>query len=135
MNKRVLKPLSLAMGTCLVTSLASYTIADTLQNPFSVFELKSGYMIAAGHEGICGEGQCGGARKPGSGEQQTTDVDKKTVKEGQCGEGKCGGNKAESEAVCGIYKVGSAHQGDTSKVKDGVCGGHKPVEMLCGDPR
>ena len=54
--------------------------------------------------------------------------------DGHAGEGKCGGDKAANEAVCGIYKVGSAHQ-DNSKVKDGVCGGHAPVEMLCGDPR
>ena len=65
---------------------------------------------------------------------QADDEGQKTGKEGKCGEGKCGGDKAANEAVCGIYKVGSAHQ-DSSKVKDGVCGGHAPVEMLCGDPR
>jgi len=58
----------------------------------------------------------------------------KTAAEAKCGEGKCGGGKAANEAVCGIYKVGSAHQ-DDRKVRDGVCGGHAPVEMLCGDPR
>ena len=49
-------------------------------------------------------------------------------------EGKCGGSKAEKEAVCGIYNVGSAHK-DESKVKDGKCGGHKVVEALCGGDR
>ena len=49
-------------------------------------------------------------------------------------EGKCGGSKAEKEAVCGIYDVGSAHK-DESKVKDGKCGGHKVVEALCGGDR
>jgi uncharacterized low-complexity protein len=52
---------------------------------------------------------------------------------GRCGEGKCGA-KSDKEAVCGIYKVGSAHK-DDSKVKDGKCGGHKVVESLCGGDR
>ena len=119
MKTRNSKPLSLAIGTCIIGSLSGYVIADTQQNPFAMTELAVGYMVA-GYEGVCGEGKCGGNRK--------------AAKEGKCGEGKCGGDKAASEAVCGIYKVGSAHQ-DNSKVKDGVCGGHAPVEMLCGDPR
>jgi uncharacterized low-complexity protein len=113
MKTRILKPISLAIGTCLVGSLAGYTFADTQQNPFAMTELPGGYMVS-GHEGVCGEGKCGGNKKAGE-------------------EGKCGGDKAANELVCGIYKVGSAHQ-DGSKVKDGVCGGHAPVEMLCGEP-
>ncbi len=114
MKKYTGKPLSLAIGTCLVGSLAGYTFADTQQNPFTMTELPRGYMVA-GYEGVCGEGKCGGIKKAGE-------------------EGKCGGDKTMNEAVCGIYKVGSAHQVD-SKVKDGVCGGHAPVEMLCGEPK
>lgn len=143
MNKPTLKPVALAIGTCLVSSLAGYSIADSQQNPFAMTELSSGYMVA-GYEGVCGEGKCGGERKPGGDEQsggarasateEATDRGRKSSKEGQCGESKCGGNKAANEVVCGIYKVGSAHL-DGAKVKDGSCGGHKPVEMLCGDPR
>jgi uncharacterized low-complexity protein len=114
MKTRNCKPLSLVIGTCIIGSLSGYVIADAQQNPFAMTELAAGYMVA-GYEGVCGEGKCGGK--------------KKAVEEG-----KCGGDKAVNEAVCGIYKVGSAHQGNT-KVKDGVCGGHAPVEMLCGDPR
>ena len=110
MKRRNCKPLALTMGACLASSLAGYAIADARDNPFSLTPLTSGYMV----------GQA--------------DDSQKTGKEGKCGEGKCGAGKAANEAVCGIYKVGSAHQ-DNSKVKDGVCGGHAPVEMLCGDPR
>lgn len=131
MNKRKSKPLSLIISTCMLGTLSGYSIADTQQNPFSIAELTSGYMIA-GNEGVCGEGKCGGARKPGSDDNAANTA--KTVTEGKCGEGKCGGDKTANEAVCGIYKAGSAHQ-DDRKVKDGVCGGHGPVEMLCGDPR
>jgi len=130
MSSLTRKSLSIALGSCLVGGLSGYSIADAQQNPFTMNELASGYMIA-GHEGICGEGKCGGARKPGN---MGPDSAAKPLKEGQCGEGKCGGDKTANEAVCGIYKAGSAHT-DDAKVKDGVCGGHRPVEMLCGDPR
>ena len=110
MKTRNCKPLALTMGACLASSLAGYAIADVRDNPFSLVPLASGYMVGQADDG------------------------QKTGKEGKCGEGKCGAGKAANEAVCGIYKVGSAHQ-DNSKVKDGVCGGHAPVEMLCGDPR
>jgi len=110
MNTRNCKPLALTIGACLAGTLAGHTIADERGNPFSMTPLSSGYMI----------GQAEDSQKAG--------------KVTKSGDGKCGADKTANEAVCGIYKVGSAHQ-DDSKVKDGVCGGHKPVEMLCGDPR
>ncbi len=110
MKTHILKPLSLAIGTCLASSLSGYTIADVRNNPFSLTPLTSGYMTGQAEDS------------------------QKTGKEGKCGEGKCGADKAANEARCGIYTVGSAHQ-DDSKVKDGVCGGHAPVEMLCGEPK
>ena len=125
MIKPTIKPLSVAIGTCLACSLAAYGIADAHQNPFTMIELTGGYMVA-GYEGVCGEGKCGGVKKAGKDGQNSNSKNTE--------EGKCGGDKAASEAVCGIYNVGSAHK-DGSKVKDGKCGGHKPVEMLCGDPR
>ena len=109
MKMRTCKPLALAVGTCLMGSLAGYSIADTQQNPFVLSPLSSGYMV-------------------GQADSQ------KAEKEGKCGEGKCGGGKTENEAVCGIYKVGSVHT-DDSKVVEGKCGGHRPVEMLCGGAR
>ena len=110
MKTRNCKPLTLTIGACLAGSLAGYAVADTGENPFTLTPLASGYMVGQAEDS------------------------QKTGKEGQCGEGKCGGDKAANEAVCGIYKVGSAHQ-DDGRVTEGVCGGHAPVEMLCGDPR
>ena len=91
-NKTVIKPLALALGATFVTSLAGTTIANAAENPFSMNELSSGYMVVEKAEGKCGEGKCGegtmkegkcGEGKCGSGEQK--------AKEGKCGEGKCGG--------------------------------------------
>ena len=70
-KKTVIKPLAIALGATFVTSLAGTTVANAAENPFSMNELSSGYMVAGGHEGKCGSGEAKG-------------------KEGKCGEGKCG---------------------------------------------
>jgi len=115
MSKKSMKPISLAVGTAFVTSLASSNLAadaNVNMNPFFVNELSSGYMQLADASGISGdgkldkEGKCGG---------------KKPEKEGKCGEGKCGnknemkknmegkcgGKKSEKEGKCGEGKCGS----------------------------
>ena len=75
-KKSTLKPVAAALGTTFAVSLAVSPLANAAENPFSMNELSSGYMVADAHaEGKCGEGKCG---------------DKK--KEGKCGEGKCGGS-------------------------------------------
>ena len=58
-EKPVIKPLAIAVGTAIVTSLASVNTANAAENPFAMTELSSGYMVA-GMEGKCGEGKCGG---------------------------------------------------------------------------
>jgi len=73
-----MKPLSIALGAAFVASLAGTSVANAAENPFSMTELSSGYMVADSHEGKCGEGKCGGEKK---------------ATEGKCGEGKCGGEK------------------------------------------
>jgi len=105
-NKTVIKPLAIALGATFVTSLAGTTIANAAENPFSMTELPSGYMVADKAEGKCGEGKCGEG-KCGSGEQK--------AKEGKCGEG-----KMEKEGKCGEGKCGSGEQ----KAKEGKCGGN-----------
>ncbi len=117
MSKKSMKPISLAVGTAFVTSLAISNVSaesDVNTNPFAMDELSSGYMqLAYGgdksdKEGKCGEGKCGG---------------EKTEKEGKCGEGKCGakdemkenmegkcgGDKAEEEGKCGEGKCGGSN--------------------------
>ena len=108
-NKTVIKPLAIALGATFVTSLAGTTIANAAENPFSMTELPSGYMVADKAEGKCGEGKCGEGNC-GSGDQK--------AKEGKCGEG-----KMEKEGKCGEGKCGSGEQ----KAKEGKCG-----EGKCG---
>lgn len=94
MSKKSMKPVSLAVGAALVTSLASGNLlADTTISPFAMNELSGGYMQLA---------DASGAAKP---DQGSKDGDKKTEKEGKCGEGKCGGAmKKDAEDKSGEKK-------------------------------
>ena len=81
MSKETRKPLSIAIGAAIVTSLGAAGVAnaeaDVEKDIFAMDELSSGYLIAGGHEKKDdGEGSCGEDKKDG---------------EGKCGEGKCGG--------------------------------------------
>ena len=69
-----MKPLALAMGAAFVTSLAGASVANAAENPFSMTELSSGYMVAESDmkEGKCGEGKCGEGKA-------------EKMKEGKCG--------------------------------------------------
>ena len=88
MSKQAIrKPLSIALGAAVVTSLGLAGVANantSEEDIFSMEELTSGYLTAGGHEkkeegeGNCGEGNCGEDKKKDEGE-------------GKCGEGKCGG--------------------------------------------
>ena len=105
-EKKVVKPVALAVGAALASSFAIGGVAnaDTIDNPFAMSALSAGYMLGAG-EGSCGgdkegEGKCGGDKEG----------------EGKCGEGSCGGDK-EGEGKCG----------------EGSCGGDKEDEGKCGE--
>jgi len=106
----VMKPLSIALGAAFVASLAGTSIANAADNPFSMTELSSGYMVADSKEGKCGEGKCGGEKK---------------AKEGKCGEGKCGGEKKAEEGKCGEGKCGGEKKAKEGKCGEGKCGGEK----------
>ncbi len=137
MSKKTMKPISLAIGTAFVTSLAISNVsaeADVNTNPFAMDELSSGYMqLAASYagnksdkEGKCGEGKCGEKKDAGEGKCGG----EKSEKEGKCGEGKCGGEKAEKEGKCGEGKCG----GEMDKNMEGKCGGDKADEEgKCGE--
>ncbi len=86
-TKTVIKPLAIALGATFVTSLAGTTIVNAAENPFSMTELSSGYMVAEKAEGKCGEGKCGEGKAKAA--------------EGKCGEGKCGEGKMKKEGKCG----------------------------------
>ena len=113
-SKTVIKPLAIALGATFVTSLAGTTIANAAENPFSMTELPSGYMVADKHEGKCGEGKCGEG-KCGSGEQKAKEG---KCGEGKCGEGKCGEGKMKTEGKCGEGKMKKE-----GKCGEGKCGG------------
>ncbi len=111
-EKKVVKPVALAVGAALASSFAISGVAqaDTVDNPFAMSALSAGYMLAAG-EGSCGgdkkgEGKCGGD-KEGEG---ACGGDKEG--EGKCGEGSCGGDKKEGEGKCGEGKCGSDKKDD-----------------------
>jgi uncharacterized low-complexity protein len=95
-QKTTLKPLAIAAGAALATSLAATAPANAAENPFAMSELSSGYMVAEMAEGKCGEGKCGAekkAEKEGKCGEGKCGAEKKMDKEGKCGEGKCGANK------------------------------------------
>ena len=75
MSKLNKKSLAVALGTVVVGSLSTVSIAQAEANPFGISELSNGYMRvaeAAAKEAQCGEGKCGG------------DKMKKAVSEGKC---------------------------------------------------
>ena len=118
-EKKVVKPVALAVGAALASSFALGGVAnaDTVDNPFAMSALSAGYMRGAGEgscggdkegkdkegEGACGEGSCGGDKEG----------------EGACGEGSCGGDK-KGEGSCGGDKEDSE-----GKCGEGSCGGDK----------
>jgi uncharacterized low-complexity protein len=91
-EKKVLKPVTLAVGAALAGSFAlagTVNAADTSASPFEMSGLQVGYMVdETGGEGSCGEGSCG-------------ESDEKEG-EGSCGEGSCGeSDEKEGEGSCG----------------------------------
>ena len=119
-EKKVVKPVALAVGAALASSFAIGGVAnaDTVDNPFAMSALSAGYMLGAG------EGSCGGDKEGKD-------------KEGACGgdkesEGSCGGDK-KAEGSCGGDKEGEGTCGDDKKA-EGSCGGDKEdSEGKCGE--
>jgi len=113
-EKKVVKPVALAVGAALASSFALGGVAnaDSIDNPFAMSSLSAGYMLSAG------EGSCGGD-KEGKDKEGACGGDKEG--EGKCGEGSCGGDK-EGEGSCGGDKEG-----------EGSCGGDKEGEGKCGE--
>jgi uncharacterized low-complexity protein len=128
-QKTNLKPLAIAVGAALATSLAATTPANAAENPFAMSELSSGYMVAemaegkcggekkAAEEGKCGEGKCGAAMM---GTSKTSDP-----KEGKCGAGKCDMKMMDADGDGAVSKEEfmQAHDGMFGKMDtngDGV---------------
>ena len=109
-EKKVMKPIALAVGAALAGSFAisGAVNAEGIDNPFEMSTLSIGYMLGEG------EGSCGG--------------DKKGEGEGSCGEGSCGDDK-EGEGSCGEGSCGADKEGE------GSCGEDKKedAEGSCGE--
>ncbi len=115
-NATLKNTLTAAIGSFVVTGLATSAAVQADSNPFAATELSSGYMLLA--EGSCGEGKCGA---------NATLTEKKS--EGACGEGKCGGDSHSNktaEGACGEGKCGGDEKA-ASKTSEGACG-----EGKCG---
>ena len=95
LKKRTLKSVAAVLGTTFAVALAASPIANAADNPFSLTEISTGYMVADQAEGKCGEGKCGEAKakdkKESEGKSRVAKDGDKKSDEGKCGEGKCGG--------------------------------------------
>ena len=100
-EKSAMKPLALAVGAALATSLGGISTASADTSPFVATVLSSGYLNSDSHgEGKCGEGKCGG--------------DQEAKAEGKCGEGKRGGDKRrQTEGGRGERKSGAGDEAVT----------------------
>jgi len=120
-DKKVIKPIALAIGAALAGSFAlgtSVANASTVESPFAISTLTAGYLL--GEEGACGgdkkaEGSCGGDKEGEAhcGGDKNCEAscggDKDKEAEGSCGEGSCGGDKdKEAEGSCGEGSCGGS---------------------------
>jgi uncharacterized low-complexity protein len=117
-EKKVIKPVALAVGAALAGSFAisgAVNAADTAESPFSISNLEVGYMLGEG-EGNCGsdkegEGACGEKGAEGScGEKDAEGSCGEKDAEGSCGEkdaeGSCG--EKDAEGKCGEGSCGGS---------------------------
>jgi uncharacterized low-complexity protein len=143
MNNKMIKPVSLALGSAFVGGLALGNVAfaaDGLQ----AIDLGQGYMLVDDHN-MLEEGKCGADKRAG---EKAKDKGKSV--EGFCGagkakeEGKRSGEKAtdEGKSVEGFCGAGKAKEGgkrggenakDEGKSVEGFCGAGKAKEEgRCG---
>lgn len=119
-EKKVVKPVALAVGAALASSFAisGVATADSLENPFQMAPLAAGYMLGEG------EGSCGG-EKEGEG----------SCGEGSCGEGSCGeGDEKEGEGSCGEGSCGESDEKEgEGSCGEGSCGEKEDGEGACGE--
>ncbi len=106
-DKKVAKPIALAVGIALAGSLAAVETAsaDTGASPFAMTTLSVAYMLGEG------EGSCGGDKGGDKAEGDAKDA-----------EGSCGGDK-DAEGSCGGDKAEAEDKGAEGKCGEGKCGG------------
>ena len=120
-DKKVIKPVALAVGAVLAGSFAisgAVNAADTAESPFSIASLEAGYML--------GESGAGDDMKEEKGEGEGS-CGEKGEGEGSCGEkgegeGSCG-EKGEGEGSCGEAGEKEGEKDGEGKCGEGSCGG------------
>ena len=120
-EKKIIKPVALAVGAALAGSFAlgsSIANADSVESPFAMSTMTVGYMLGA-------EGSCGGD-KEGKDAEASCGGDKEGDADGdKDSEAHCGGDK-DGEAHCGGDKEGDADDKDAEgSCGEGSCGGSK----------
>lgn len=117
-------PLTLAMGTAVISSFAANVQAES--NPFAMSELSNGYMVAE-VSNKTSHGACGGNVADANGNKITkapkaapSKSNKPSTKkaEGSCGEGMCGGMMQDGKMKKGM----EGKCGEMMKGKEGACG-------------
>lgn len=110
-NKQTIKPITLAIGTAIITGLAAIPAVQADTNPFAATALAGGYMVAE----KAAEAECGANKKTTEAE---CGANKATQK---ANEAECGANKKATEAECGANKT------QPKPVQEAKCG-----EAKCG---
>ena len=106
-EKKVVKPVALAVGAALAGSFAltGAVSAEGVDNPFEMSTLTAGYMLGEG------EGSCGGDKGDKEGEGSCGESGDKEG-EGSCGEkegeGSCGEGEKDAEGSCGEGSCGGS---------------------------
>jgi len=128
-KKSELNPLAAALGAALAASAFTIPAASAEENPFTMTELSSGYMVA-GKEGKCGEGKCGGMK----------------MKEDMCGmkmmDADEDGAVSKEEFIQHHEEIftkkdknadGKLTDDEMKMMHEGKCGGMKMKEGKCGE--
>ncbi|HNP36205.1 MAG TPA: hypothetical protein PKK10_10155 [Woeseiaceae bacterium] len=132
-EKKVLKPVALAIGAALAGSFAigSAANADPGASPFAMTSLSSGYMLTVG-EGSCGGDKEGGMQDDKDAEASCGGDKKDGMDHDKDAEASCGGDKKDgmdhdkdAEASCGGDKKGEAKDKAEGSCGEGSCGSDK----------
>ncbi|MDW3095499.1 MAG: EF-hand domain-containing protein [Gammaproteobacteria bacterium] len=133
-KKSEIKPIAAAIGTVFATSTIFMAPASADENPFQMTELSSGYMVADGHEGKCGEGKCGEGKKMCKKKMKKMDTD---------GDGSVSKDEFMAHAEKKFSRKDKNGDGIISaeemkrkkKNKEGKCGEGKCGEGKCGEKK
>ncbi|WP_395642748.1 hypothetical protein [Rudaea sp.] len=116
MSNKMIKPLTLAIGTGIVGAFSLAQIAQASPT-FHLNSLVAGYtQSAVGNEGKCGEGKCGATKGKKCMDMADKAAQDKCMAEAhpKGKEGSCSADKKGKEGSCSADKKG----------KEGSCSGH-----------